>query len=96
LDYLRAAQHFEAAASLVAGENLNLKLEYLTRSADALETQGDEKGDNAILAKAIRVYRDVLCERSRKRVPLDWAMTQNNLGNALQVLGGAGEWDEEA
>ena len=23
----------------------------------------------------------------RERVPLDWAMTQNNLGNALQTLG---------
>ncbi len=28
-------------------------------------------------------YRDALKERTRERVPLDWAMTQNNLGNAL-------------
>ena len=26
-------------------------------------------------------------ERTRERVPLDWATTQNNLGNALQTLG---------
>ena len=26
-------------------------------------------------------------EHTRERVPLDWAMTQNNLGNALRVLG---------
>ena len=26
-------------------------------------------------------------ERTRERVPLDWAMTQNNLGNALWTLG---------
>ena len=26
-------------------------------------------------------------EWTRERVPLDWAMTQNNLGNALQTLG---------
>ncbi len=26
-------------------------------------------------------------ERTRERVPLDWAMTQNNLGNALATLG---------
>jgi hypothetical protein len=26
-------------------------------------------------------------ERTRERVPLDWAMTQNNLGNALGTLG---------
>jgi len=87
LDYLQAAQHFKSAASLVAGEDLNLKLGYLTRSADALTTHGDEKGDNAILAQAIGVYRDVLRERTRDRKPLDWAMTQNNLGNALVRLG---------
>jgi hypothetical protein len=27
--------------------------------------------------------REVLQERTRERVPLDWAATQNNLGNAL-------------
>ena len=32
-------------------------------------------------------YRDALKERTRERVPLDWAMTQNNLGNALRTLG---------
>jgi tetratricopeptide (TPR) repeat protein len=28
-----------------------------------------------------------LKERTRERVPLDWATTQNNLGNAFQTLG---------
>ena len=32
-------------------------------------------------------YRDALLERTRDRVPLRWATTQNNLGNALQALG---------
>ena len=32
-------------------------------------------------------YRAALEERSRERVPLDWAMTQNNLGTALTRLG---------
>ena len=32
-------------------------------------------------------YRLALEERTRERVPLDWAMTQNNLGNALPTLG---------
>jgi tetratricopeptide (TPR) repeat protein len=31
--------------------------------------------------------RVALEERTRERVPLDWAMTQNNLGNALERLG---------
>ena len=33
-------------------------------------------------------YRAALEERTRERVPLDWAATQNNLGNALWALGG--------
>ena len=32
-------------------------------------------------------YRAALEERTRERVPLDWAMTQNNLGTALRALG---------
>ena len=32
-------------------------------------------------------YRAALEERTRDRVPLDWAMTQNNLGTALETLG---------
>jgi hypothetical protein len=55
----------------VAGEDLNLKVGYLTRSADALTTHGDEKGDNPVLAKAIGIYRGVVRERTQERVPLD-------------------------
>ena len=32
-------------------------------------------------------FRNALAERSREKVPMDWAMTQNNLGAALQSLG---------
>src|SRR5512147_1054792 len=32
-------------------------------------------------------YRAALQEWTRERVPLDWAMTQNNLGKALETLG---------
>ena len=34
-----------------------------------------------------RLSRDALQEWTRERVPLEWAMTQNNLGNALATLG---------
>ena len=37
--------------------------------------------------EAVAAYREALKERTRERVPLDWAMTQNNLGNALFRLG---------
>ena len=37
--------------------------------------------------QAEEAYRAALEELTRERVPLDWAMTQNNLGNALLTLG---------
>ena len=39
------------------------------------------------LEEAVAAYRAALSERTRERVPLDWAQTQNNLGNALLRLG---------
>jgi len=41
----------------------------------------------ARLEEAVDAYRAALEEWTRERVPLAWAMTQNNLGIALQLLG---------
>src|SRR5713226_3106634 len=41
----------------------------------------------ARLEEAVTAYRDALTEYTRERVPLDWAMTQNNLGAVLWTLG---------
>jgi hypothetical protein len=41
----------------------------------------------ARLEEAVAAYRAALEERTQERVPLDWATTQNNLGNALSTLG---------
>ncbi len=38
-------------------------------------------------ALAVPAAGDQRQVRTRERVPLQWAMTQNNLGNALMVLG---------
>jgi hypothetical protein len=35
----------------------------------------------------VAAYRLAREEFTRERVPLDWAVTQNNLGNALSTLG---------
>jgi hypothetical protein len=43
-------------------------------------------GGTERLLEAVDAYRDALEERTRERVPLDWAMTQNNLGNAQALL----------
>ena len=49
--------------------------------------QGDEKGDNVALQQSITIWNQVLTQRARARVPLDWAKTQNNLGVTLWALG---------
>ncbi len=48
---------------------------------------GERESGTARLEEAVAAYRAALEERTRERVPLDWAMTQNNLGNALETLG---------
>jgi len=85
--YPEAADHFHRAASLVPPEHPDETAGYLEREADALYRQGDEFGDNAALRAAIERYRALLTQRPRERVPLQWAMTQSNLGNALWRLG---------
>ena len=48
---------------------------------------GERESGTARLDEAVAAYREALKERTRERVPLEWAMTQNNLGNALRTLG---------
>ena len=52
---------------------------------------GERESGTARLEEAVAAYRAALEERTRERVPLDWATTQNNLGAALAMLGRAGE-----
>ena len=39
------------------------------------------------LEEAVVAYRNAFEERTRERNPLDWALTQNNLGKTLFILG---------
>ena len=52
-----------------------------------LSILGKRESGTARLKEAVRAYRLALEEQSRDRVPLEWARTQNNLGNALSILG---------
>jgi tetratricopeptide (TPR) repeat protein len=58
-----------------------------TELGDALASLGERESGTARLEEAAVAYRTALKERTRERVPLDWALTQNNLGSALQALG---------
>jgi tetratricopeptide (TPR) repeat protein len=60
---------------------------YLFTRAGEFYERGNQKGENSALLLAVAAYRAVLEERTRELMPLDWATTQHNLGNALQTLG---------
>jgi tetratricopeptide (TPR) repeat protein len=87
LRYAEAASLFAEAAGRMPPGHEEERLGYLEQEAEALYRQGDERGDNAALMAAVERYRILARLRPRERVPLDWARTQNNLGNALQTLG---------
>ena len=59
---------------------------------------GERESGTGKLEEAVLAYREALKERTRERVPLDWALTQMNLGTALRVLGeresGTGKLEE--
>ena len=59
----------------------------LNNLGNALLGLGERESGTARLEEAVQAYRAALEERTRERVPLDWAATQNNLGNALSRLG---------
>jgi IS5 family transposase len=48
---------------------------------------GERESVTKRLEEAVEAYRATLQERTRERVPLQWATTQDNLGNALETLG---------
>ena len=52
-----------------------------------LDELGERESGTAKLKEAVAAYREALKELTRERVPLDWAQTQDNLGNALSTLG---------
>jgi len=60
-----------------------------TTRADETLSAGDSgrKITTARLTEAVAALRDMQRRYSRDRAPLEWAMLQNNLGNALRRLG---------
>jgi tetratricopeptide (TPR) repeat protein len=48
---------------------------------------GECESGTVRLEQAVEAYQAALLEQTRERVPLDWASTQHNLGNALARIG---------
>ncbi len=76
---LASAERMDWGADARAGTQVIL--------ADALWVYGDQSGKNEPILEAVAACREALKEYTRDRVPLQWALTQNNLGNALWSLG---------
>src|SRR6516164_1036325 len=89
LRYAEAAAHFANAAAVFPPGSINedKRASYLQKEASSLYQQGDEYGDNGALLSAIEGYKRLVELTPRERVPLQWATIQNDLGNALSVLG---------
>jgi tetratricopeptide (TPR) repeat protein len=85
--YPTAAAKYAEAAGLVAPFDQEQHWRFLAYQAAALYKRGEEFGDNAALSEAIDVCRRCLALAPRSDRPLDWARTQNDLGNALVILG---------
>ena len=85
--YSEAADLFKQAAELVPKGHPDETSDYLQRQAVAFYQQGAERGDNTALINSITIWKNALDLNTRDRVPLDWARTQMNLGNALSTLG---------
>ena len=89
LHYGEAAGLFGSAASLLPAGSSADRGRLLSRQADALYRQGSEFGDNKALTDSIAIWKEISeQDYPRTKAPLDWAMSQNNLGNALATLGG--------
>ena len=59
----------------------------LLNLGEALEKLGERESETTHLEEALEIFRAALNSVVRDRVPLDWAATQSNLGNALATLG---------
>ncbi|MFO1102433.1 MAG: tetratricopeptide repeat protein [Methylocystis sp.] len=87
LAYRAAASKYAEAARLVADFDSEGNVNWLLARAVELYAQGDEFEDSAALVDAVAAYRVALMKISRQRAPLQWAATQNDLGDALARLG---------
>ena len=89
LRYAEAANHFANAAGAFPANSAHedKRISYLQRQANAFYLQGEEFGDNGALLSAIEGIKRLLEMTPRKRAPLEWAATQNNLGTALSRVG---------
>jgi len=87
-----AAQLYAQAADLLPESEQSTRWVYRMREAAALVTYGESRGDISDLRIAVETFQNrVLPLAPRELRPMDWAASQNNLGEALERLGERGD-----
>jgi tetratricopeptide (TPR) repeat protein len=87
LAYREAATKYAEAADLVRPFDREAEWLFVIKQAYELYHHGYEFGSNLALEEAVALYWHSLTLASQAESPLNWAMTQNDLGNILQRLG---------
>jgi tetratricopeptide (TPR) repeat protein len=84
---LKAAEFFAEAAREVPQEDRSLWARMKVQEGNAYDDHGELHPGLTEFYKSIEAYRAALRVYTEQDMPTDWAMTQNNLGNALSRLG---------
>ncbi|MDK2769160.1 MAG: hypothetical protein KYX69_15740 [Sphingomonas sp.] len=86
-DYATAVRFHDEAAAILPPQAQDERLIQLWQAADTQQEWGERFGDPALLPEAIRRRRSIVeaCPRGHDRD--NWASAQDNLGNALSMLG---------
>lgn len=85
-DYEAAAKDYAKAWALAQKYDDKLKWNYKNLEAEALNSYGYQKGENAALLKSIAVYEEILTFIPAGEKNADWAITRNNMGVAYLNL----------
>ena len=89
--HVEAADHYAEAARIVRAVDQDEWARLLGEEAKASYERGEFVLDPIHIDRAVRALRLALEVYTREHSPADWAMTQNNLGNALRRLGERGD-----
>ncbi|WP_164743007.1 caspase family protein [Mesorhizobium sp. Z1-4] len=86
-DHLKAAEYYEKAYAEIERWDVELAWLYKTAQAGSLRQAGEFNSDNGALEKAIAAGRQALRHADATESRERWALTQNELGNALLIQG---------
>ena len=82
-----SAGNLETHVNINSQNELGILATTFNNMGSVLRLLGEYRKGPRTLEQSVAAFQNALAERTRERVPQDWAMTHNNLGAALQSLG---------